>query len=298
MSTRALVQHDALRGRRLVLETSVTASWSPWKHFLGEWAAAAQGVSDAFQRPTLFVVVSGAPPTALPSADALLSVRHWTGVAAPADLMFYSSLTLRRHQLRPLQQRVAVSVMAHTAAFDPEVVDRLADEPLERILAPSPVLNTMAKERGWYAADLRNGDYPWCLGQSDLVDDQRHVHAAVWAALGRHDEVDHRVWTGQVGVLLPFVEERRRELLQEIRRLWPAVSRLPDGKGGAVENLYDLEIGHLFAIRETLRQKLRAKWLSSISPLRDIRNHIAHLEVVPPQLLESPAIMQIEHGYQ
>jgi hypothetical protein len=191
-----------------------------------------------------------------------------------------------------LQRQVAISVVASIALFDPEVVDRLADEHLSRIFAPSPILNTMAKERGWYPAELRRGELFWQLGQIDTINGRQLVHSAVWAALAQHANVDHRVWIGQVGVLLPFVEEQRRELLQEIRTLWPALSELPDGRGSTVKDLYDLEIGHLFAIRNKLRLKLRSEQVNSIRPLRDIRNRLAHLEVVPCQLLEDPSIAQ------
>jgi hypothetical protein len=112
---------------------------------------------------------------------------------------------------------------------------------------------------------------------------EEKVHSAYLALDDPKGEVERRVWSAQVGVLLPFVEERRQELLARL----DGVLRVPFRTrfGEEITDLRDLEIGHIESQLLTSPLAVDPDVRRQVRRLREIRNSLAHLETLRPEVL-------------
>jgi hypothetical protein len=95
------------------------------------------------------------------------------------------------------------------------------------------------------------------------------------------------LWRGQVGVLLPLIEEERQSLLTALAGQLCVPWRTDWGE---ITDLYDLEIGHIYAQMAngcvTTDREVRRR----VRCLKEIRNELAHLRPAPSNLLASEEI--------
>jgi hypothetical protein len=89
-------------------------------------------------------------------------------------------------------------------------------------------------------------------------------------------EIGARVWRGQASVLLPFVEERRRDLLGFLSNVIALPFRTQYRE---IVDVKDLEIGHLHSMfgRD---YHIDTDVQALIRVLRDMRNKLAHFSPV------------------
>jgi hypothetical protein len=282
-----LAHHEDLAGHVIWLEGLTADNWPAWRDFLTQYAHACR--SRPLLDRTVFVAalvgpVAGSPP----AEDVALAVRPWAGVVEALDQMLYVSELLRGRPMPALQRELIVSVIAGLALWDPAVSEALAGLPLEKVLRPGEVLATMARSRGW---ESLLDDQAACRheGMVDHFAGRDQVHSSVLAG-GRDtasaDEFERRVWSAQVGVLLPFVEGRRRELLKRLDGQLSGPFRFDNGL--VVQDPRDLEIGQ---IEYQLRKRGR-KVPPLVPVLKHIRNRLAHLEVVTSDLLQSSHLLK------
>jgi hypothetical protein len=164
------------------------------------------------------------------------------------DLLLYTSRLMPRNSLAPLQRSVATAVIGRLAGWDPAVSEVLVGQPLQALVEPIPILADLARQRGWDRAEAlgidRNGvPGGWHLGLSAHVDGRPLLHSALLALDDPRRELTRRIWSAQVGVFFPLVEERRQHYLHELRH----VLRVPftSANGMEIHDLLDLEIGHI-----------------------------------------------------
>lgn len=285
---RALVESPRFRGRWIMASIRCSERARVWQGFLADYEARVRAV-DPFERSRLCVILRGDAAEASPLPEVALSVRTWRDAVGETDMMLWAAYLLRDHGGNPTAARMFVSVLTRLCLWDPLLAVRLADERLERILDPSDILGEIARERGW-DGDLReNAAHHWCRGVACEIDGQLRVHSAALAGIGQAEEVAHRVWAGQVGVIFPFVEERRRALLQALTgRLIVPYRHKPDAP--EVSDVRDLELSH---IHKQIRQAPAGlpEWLApAIWTLVDMRNRVAHFDVVPASRWDDPAL--------
>jgi hypothetical protein len=183
-----------------------------------------------------------------------------------------------------LYRRIATTIVARLALWDPEVSQRLARENMRRILEPIEVLKRIAIDRDWATLDGRKSPVSWHSGARGLFDGKERTHSAVLAVDDPHNELRRRVWSAQVEVVFPLIEEKRQELIETLARILTdrSVSDLQDMEIGAIE----LEIsrkGH--RVPYELRRQVRR--------LKEMRNSLAHLEPLNPELLIASEIKDI-----
>jgi hypothetical protein len=127
----------------------------------------------------------------------------------------------------------------------------------------------------------------------DMVDGVQKEHSALLAM--RHDTraLQRRIWNAEVGVLLPFAEEQRQEILARFAGVLrgPFLTRF----GEAITDIRDREIGHIEsqlakhpAVSTSIRQL--------VTQLRTIRNALSHLEALDPALLLSGEVLRGLNG--
>lgn len=177
---------------------------------------------------------------------------------------------------------MAASVIASLAVWDPLLAERLARQRLDVVFQPDKLLQAIAIERRWEGQEAS-----WHSGSMANVDGREVIHSAFLACNGPKDHLHRRVWSGQVGVLLPFVEERRQDLLMQLA----GVLQVPyTTRFGIVEDVRDLEIGHIESQLLTASPRGRSELVEFVRKLREIRNALAHQEAITAAQLMVPAL--------
>ena len=210
--------------------------------------------------------------------DITLSVRRWHGNVDYYDILLYSAYLYKERAPSQLHGQVAIAIIASLAMWDSEVAERLAREDLQTIFHPLPFLIDMAVERGW-AGDQ---DCSWCEGQLNVFNCDERMHS-VMAALKQPKEIERRIWSAQIGVLMPYVEQGRQYVIDRIR----SYLKVPymTSYGTVVDNLHDLEIGQIENQIHERGVYIDSEIYQLVKRLRKIRNLLAHLEIVDLDLL-------------
>jgi hypothetical protein len=117
----------------------------------------------------------------------------------------------------------------------------------------------------------------------DVIEGEENIHSASLALKDFKGTIARRIWSAEVGVILPFVEERRQEILTHLA----GVLRVPFTTrfGEVISDVRDLEIGHIesqlinsgITVHPNVRRLVRR--------LREIRNCLSHLEPLSLELL-------------
>jgi hypothetical protein len=277
---------ENLTGKIIWLADAATCSnWAAWQDFLSDYQRACRHVP--LYARTIFVVplTSDLCTAAAPAEDVCLARREWRGALDEIDALLYSAALCRRPGLSPVKRRLAIALAANLAIWDLPLAERLADEPFENLLEPAVMLESLAAERGWH----ENTPHDWENGTLDYFGDAPQPHSAVIVLNGQQTILTRRVWSAQSSVLLPYVEERRQNLLGEFKDVlppllekYPVTTRFNE----TIRDIHDLEIGHL----ESLLGKQPAvapERRREIENLRRIRNDLSHLRRVSPPLLSN-----------
>lgn len=273
----ALLRIPAFAGRLIWLDGVTHSTWPAWKKFIGDYQHACRAVS-TFERTLFCVLLRGELALEPPAEDVCLARHCWRAASDSIDILLFTASLFADKQFTHLHRRVAVSLVAHLALWDPAVSERLADEPLDALLAPEPLLREIARERGWSA----DTPFAWHLGTAETFDGAEQTHSAALALTDPGGEIARRVWSAEVGVLLPYVEEKRRELIARLADVFPMPHRTRFGE--QIDDVRDLEIGHIEHKVNALAA-VDADTRSFVRRLREIRNCLSHLEPLPPRLL-------------
>ena len=209
-------------------------------------------------------MLTGSPPADPPLADVGLEVRIWDAVLDHIDLLLFASERLRQRDEEPLMQVLLASTVASVAAWDFETADMLVSEEGRTILNPCERLRGFAHERNW-TADTPND---WRLGTTSR---SGIAHPALAALENPPTELHRRLWSAQLSVLFPWIEERRQETvaenLAEIRRQMQSF-------GDDKRDPFELELGDLFRLFDQSTGSRRFR--KFFKNFRDVRNKLAH----------------------
>jgi hypothetical protein len=275
-TARELSEHEDFSGMVIWVDGIPDARWSAWRDFLEDYAELSRSQTE-HERAVFCVPVIGERTALVPKEDVTCAVHPWRGVLGRLDILWLIASLLPTGVSTRLHAELWVSVATELAGTDVALAARLASADLATVLDPRPLLEAWARERGFRA----DGKPSWARGEEDLRDGAPFVHSA--RALLSHrgaQEIQRRVWRGQVGVLFPFLEEQRALLLSKLSR----VVRVPHVTPfGTINDPRDLELSHLahFARKAHAAQTLR----DHLERLTAMRHRLAHLEAVPYELL-------------
>ena len=256
-----LCEDTGFRGR-LVQPYGLDAhSWLAWRDFLGTYAQASRS------RPLLgrsLFLLAGCPPADDPVAEVGVVDMTWDGSVDNVDLLLFASEKLRERTQNLLLRSLLASTVARVAAWDYDTAANLVAENDETIMDPTALLRAKAEERNW----TTDTPLDWRLGTASRAGVAHPVRAAV------DDpplEIERRLWSAQLAVLLPWIEERRHEVVAN--NLYEVKQQMRidgDGQGDP----YDIEVGDLYALftRRGGNRGIR----KAVQCLRDGRNVLAH----------------------
>ena len=271
-----LCEHEDFHGRIIWLDglDSLTRNdWTAWKKFLADYAQASRSVRE-FERTVFVAVLEGVPPADPPQEDVTLSTYDWSGTVEEMDLLFLSHARLFERDAGPLLRSLLATTVARVAAWDPEMAERLLDEKDEVILNPGPMLQSVAREKGWTTETGIGWEFGTASGGGVL-------HAALASLEEPPRELQRRVWSAQTSVLLPVIDECRRDIVLEHRAL---LAHHLSREGNRADPL-DLDIGDLTGMvqrpgfDQDVRRRLRElnRWRNDLAHLKPLSTPIARL---------------------
>ena len=262
-------------------------SWPTWSDFLVEYQHACQ-VREPVDRSLFCVPLIGGVANCPPPEDVCLVHHRWEGTVDQFDMLLFAANLIHGQCWSPVQRRLAVAIATQLALWDPEVTVRLLADDFVHILRPEPLLRELAVERNWSDLDSDHTAHGWHRGVTNLFDGQTHVHSAAMLLGEPSDpggEIERRIWTAQVGVMLPFVEEHRRLIVERFGRAFRLPHYLPNTKLEPIREARDLELAHILYQMEYQHVDLGKEVLANVRWLKNIRDRLAHLQTLPPNLL-------------
>ena len=264
-----LCDDEGFRGRLVRLHGLDGGTWPAWRDFLVDYAQVSRS-RDLLGRSLFLVPLSSYPPAEPPQGDVALNVRTWDGVRDDVDLLLLASERLEERSGERLRRALLATTIARVAVWDFDTAEALVAQGDRTIMDPTKFLRGMARDKGWTA------DTPldWGLGTASR---SGLVHAARAALDDPPVEVERRIWSAQLSVLLPWIETRR---LDTVANNLYEVNRLMREAGYCQRDAYELELGELhtlFCRRGADRRVRRA-----VRRLRNVRNRLAHREHLAP----------------
>ena len=172
--------------------------------------------------------------------------------------------------MNPVLRNLIATIVARVASWDFNSAKCLLRERNRSILAPTKILRSVAREKGW----TRETPIGWEFRTASRTG---IVHPARAALENPSREIERRVWSAQASVLLPRIETWRHETVEQNIYTVRGLMRRT-GKEGV--DPYDLEIGELASLYEkkgtprSIRKRVRR--------LRNARNALAHLRPLRP----------------
>lgn len=289
-NARTLAQHPKFAGKIIWLDDLTVNVWPVWKKFLLDYEQPCRSISPLYR--TLFVVsLVGEIALDPPAEDVCLSNHNWEGVVTSLDMLLFTASIFPSKRLSDLQKRVAISVITHLSLWDFEVSERLSFEKIENILRPETILQEIAYERGWYY-EHTSSNYlleNWCKGIKNTIQGETKFHSSALALDSlAQGEIKCRIWKGEVGEVLPFIEERRQEIIERLSKVLKVPFKTSFGE--IIKDLRDLEIGHIEYQLSQTDKIINPELRRLIKQLKEMRNSLSHLEPIKQDILISREI--------
>ena len=285
-----------------------------WITFLTRWAEVCEIHSSHGNPPTALCFVGSASGLLdfLPESRSLLALHWWWGFPSALE----TRVLCRTQEWHPSENRLAcwrefllpslVGSDSSLVVYLWDAIHRDDDYIIDR-------LRLCASDRGWDADSLRTweatrngiitGDpssvasltpppevrAPWARGILGWTQEfGLELHTAALAELGMVDEIQHRLWRGQVGLLLPKLDRCRIFLCQYLTSKygsnWPTRWLRPRSASEDLRvsrNPLACQLGHLARVLDCgyLRNE-EAHWLRYAQCALRMRNEIAHFRAV------------------
>lgn len=282
LNAHTLSREESFAGKIIWLAEMTPNAWPAWKDFIADYAHACRARS-LLDRTLFCVPLVGELALDAPLVDDVCLARHrWSGVVDHLDMLLFTSSLFQNRPMPVLQKRLAVAIVANLALWDPAVSERVASETIEQILHPIPILREIAAARRWSPPALEVSSCSWHKGMIETLEGGEKIHSAALAGLEDAREIERRIWSAEVGVMLPFVEEKRQEILAQ----FAGVLKVPitTRSGEVITDLRDLEIGHIESQLTNNGTPIDPARLRLVQRLREIRNCLSHLVPLASEL--------------
>ena len=263
-----LCDDPGFQGRLVWLRCLEANTWPAWCDFLCSYAAASRS-RPLLGRSLFLVLLAGFPPVEPPPTDIGLTNLAWNGVLDEIDLLLFATERLRGREGDTLLRSLLATTVARVAVWDFDTATALLAENNDTIMNPRDLLRTIAQDKSW----TKDTPLDWRLGTAS---GEGIAHPARVALDNSPSELDRRLWSAQLSILLPWIETCRHETVAtnafEIKRLMRA-----DGNGYG--DPFALEVGELARLfsRRGADRNLR----KTVRYLQKARNNLAHRRHIP-----------------
>lgn len=266
---------QALGGRIFYCAPHDAGAVKRWLDFLDQYIVASRARSDG-DGPRFILSLADALACPAPAKKVGLEVVDLGSALSRTDVLLLAYF----HTGTSLGDTTKAEVIAQTAAsvalWDVALLDRLIDAPPSSLFSPLALLTEYARDLGWSPQTERT----WATGTVRQLNGKEEIHSAHLALDDRNDIIASRVWAGQAAVLLPAIERRRLDLVQEYRPFLKSLLPLQTDYE-IITDPADLEMGHLAKL---LSSKPAATAGANLAfRLKLIRNKLAHLRPLSPE---------------
>ena len=279
----AVLFEELLDGEVLIVDEVTQEILPRWREFLAAFESASRAVP-GMGRPYLVCLLRGFDAASYPRPAPALSLQTWDGVVNELDMLAYAGSRVRSMDLSGYSGLLFASTVCKLALWDADLAEHLLSIPAREIFEPEPFLRAYAQERGWTSLTKPS----WQDGSSAMIDGHRRVHSALLAVTGGTGELAMRVWSSQAAQLLPLVELHRRQIVSTVRHKLVMPVQVGEEK---ITDPYQLEVGTLAYIAKP--RGFDRKIVSRLYKLRDLRNKLAHLEVVAAEEAFDPELGEL-----
>jgi hypothetical protein len=285
-----------------------------WLSFLTQWAQASQSSFDAGRVPAALCVIAPAQAVLpqVPESSVYLAVHWWWGFPSVLELRLLCRLNNGNDHpdtLARWREYLLPALVGSDLSFAKDLwndLDLGVEEVAERLCF-------LAAERGWttealtaWGAEEFAVTKGYGLGHSRSSPPAQfrnlwasgaliwtaefglELHTAALAALGRYEEVGHRLWRGQAELLLPLVDHLRLTICDHLTRShgydWPVRWHQPTSSVEEAEvrnSPLACGWGYLeWLLRKCPQLRSEQRLLPLTSRAHWIRNELAHYRPV------------------
>lgn len=255
--------------------------YAPWHSFLQRYARAC-GDSGRYEFGRFCLIVSGENAAISPANETHISVKRLDGYVSELDVLLYASYAdSASFREGRLIDRAFRSAVIRLATNDLDVCDRLLTERFQDSESASEVLEAIAAERGWTSQIIKDCTDPlerWSRGIEVTIDGRRQLNAAALTAIDHSTcirELGRRIWAGQVSVIMPHLEELRRDVIDDFPDRFTLPHRTDDGR--EICSIQFLELGHMCFQISQRQATLDRETVKRLMAGREARNQLAHL---------------------
>jgi len=272
-TAKALARDEQVHGLVIHIPRVDVSMIGEWNRFIVEYSEAIRSVTPG-ERMAIVIEFSGVQTKAVPRKDVALDVIKWDDWANEGDAFILASSIMRSRTTTPKRRTFIAASVARLANWDFELAEVMCTADESAIASPRTFLSNWAHTLGW----VPTTDVGWEHGTLHTVDGVATIHSA-FLAISDPDALDRRTWSAQAGIYLPWIEERRIELLPRLNG-YIRFPLLTDA--GQVDRIQDLGIGQIaWAVRDS---RIDPSTKKTIGRLREARNRLAHLQPLPPEL--------------
>ncbi len=293
-----------------------------WIDFLSDWAEACHGKPEHISASALCLV--GPAPTILslrpdPEGDVFLAVHWWWGFPSTLETQLICRLS-SDHNYRDPIARWREYVIPALAGNDVDLVSVMWNELHRLDLASlSSFLGEVAEQRGWKKENLQK-----LTVRKEAIDTRRNiclaafapplelralwargiigwtleygleVHTVALAVLKCQEDLQHRLWRGQTGLILPLIDRIRQDICRHLTLTygqdWPVRWSLPENEKDVEavrRNPLACQWGHLEKILSVFLRTEEHERTRLAVIARKVRNKIAHYHPVSFREFES-----------
>jgi hypothetical protein len=266
--------------RKLIwIEEIPAEDWTAWSDFFLEYERVSRAVPES--RRSLFLIrLIGPAVVPTPPAAVGLSNLRWDGWLRRNDMQLYSNGCIRERK-SGLETDLMAALVSELGGWDPALCEYLSDFELRKLIQPAQLLEQFASERDWCFEPGPYDEKAWSKGFWQTYLGKQTPHTSFGAFLLGQRFLNRLLWKAEIGILMPYIEEKRQTLIEQYRMH----IRLPYySKYGVINDVYDLEIG----ILELLLNKsgIPSKGvLQFINILKLARNQLSHMSPVDSSIL-------------
>jgi hypothetical protein len=274
-----LVCESAFQGKTIGVLLENANSVRSWADFLVAYERECRLI-DPLYRAVLLVATEGIAPRLLPPTETHLRVHLYDGYARPHDCFMYAWVLLGAEEKQAWRTELKMALSAQLAQWDPRLCEEFSDRDIGSIMRRVTAVGALKAGDNAHAAD--DHDEGWARGVLQRRDGEAVFHSGWVARDTASHEFERRVWSAQVQVLFPLIEQLRRQSIDR----YSSRFRMPVQVGDTefVSDPYELEITMVHRIVSRL-SGIPQNVVRLLENAREFRNALAHLEPLTIQQL-------------
>jgi len=273
--------NQKLKMKKFFINGMNDAVWPDWRDLIVSHSATLKNCAlRSFERPAFFIIIHGKQE--MPREDVCLRIFKWDGVVSDLDMMLYASELVNNRIKNEFERALTVQTISDVALWDFEIADTMIEANLKDVVEPFDLLRNINEKRKW------NGATPsWENGQiMNYMGNMLENSALLASREIKTADISMRLWRSQVRVLLPLIEEQRRNLITLLRKYLVVPFKYGYGSDQYTINEFeDLELGHIWYQTKDVRE-IDIDLKDRINDLREIRNKLAHFKPLNYELVK------------